>query len=291
MKKAWMLICGLAALVAGCAVEPDPLPQYMQDAPRTDEDIRKAIAEIRKELGDDFIVDSVEGIFYLASNGGLDEYKRCRATLERMYRFLIRDFFEKKTVKPVRVYCFRDKETYEQYCKDAYQRSPSTPFGFYMPSERKMVMNISTGTGTLAHETVHPLLAEDFPSVPSWFNEGFASLYEQSQQTATGRMEGLVNWRLKGLKEAMREDRAIPLADLVRTSTKEFYDEARGVNYATARYLCKWLQDQGKLQDFYREFKSAARDDPTGRATLQKITGMKLDELDKAWREWVRNLK
>ena len=71
-------------------------------------------------------------------------------------------------------------------------------FGFYMSGERKMVMNIATGTGTLAHELVHPLLAEDFPNVSSWFNEGFASLYEQSGSRGS-RMMGFVNWRLPGL--------------------------------------------------------------------------------------------
>ncbi len=281
----------LSLTAVGCAADPNPLPQYMQDAPRTDEDVKRAIGEIRKELGDEFMIDSLEGIFYLAANGGLDEYRRCRATVERMYRFLTTFYFEKKAIKPIRIYCFRDKPSYDKYCMDTYQRGPSTPFGFYMPSERKMVMNIATGTGTLAHETVHPLLAEDFPGVPSWFNEGFASLYEQSEQGVDGQMEGLVNWRLKGLREAMRDDRAVPLADLLKTSTKEFYDEARGVNYATARYLCKWLQDQKKLRDFYREFKATAKDDPTGRAALEKVAGMKLDEIDPKWREWVKDLK
>jgi len=287
------LIPVLLACVAtvGCAVDADPLPRYMQDAPRTDEDVRVAVAEIRKELGEDFDVDHVERIFYLAGNGGKDELRRCRATVERMYRFLTRDYFQKRPTKPLRVYCFRDALSYEAYCKEAYQKPPSTPYGFYMPSERKMVMNIATGTGTLAHELVHPLLAEDFPMVPSWFNEGFASLYEESLQTVDGKMIGNVNWRLRGLKEAMAEDRAITLDALLKTTTKEFYDETRGVHYATARYLCKWLQDKELLVEYYRQFKDAAKADPTGRATLEKVSGMSIADLDPIWREWVRKLK
>ena len=80
-----------------------------------------------------------------------------------MFRYLYQDYFTKKPEKPIRVYLFKDKETYEKHCETAYGRAPSTPFGFYMAKERKMVMNIGTGTGTLAHELVHPLLGEDFP--------------------------------------------------------------------------------------------------------------------------------
>ena len=282
---------GFAALCAGCAAPPDPIPQLMQDAPRTEEDVRRAIAEIRKELGESYVIDTVEGVFYMAANGGLEEYKMCRATVERMVRFLYRDYLGRKPAKPIRIYCFKDAASYESYCRRTYDRPPSTPFGFYMPAERKMVMNIATGTGTLAHEIAHPLVAEDFPEVPSWFNEGFASLYEQSRQSVEGRMEGLVNWRLKGLKEALKEDRAVTLADLVRTSSDEFYAEARGVHYATARYLCKWLPDHQKLQAFYRDFRDGVRDDPTGRTALEKALGAKLEDFDGPFRAWITGLK
>ena len=32
----------------------------------------------------------------------------------------------------------------------------------------------------LVHEMVHPFMDADFPACPAWFNEGLASLYEQS---------------------------------------------------------------------------------------------------------------
>lgn len=281
----------LAFLAAGCAQPQGQIPQLMQDAPRTEEDVRRIVAEIRGELGEGFIIDQVEGVFFLAADGGLDEFNRCRATLERMHRFLQRDFFRKKPARPIRVYCFKDADGYDRYCRETYHQPPSTPFGFYLPGERKMVMNIATGTGTLAHEIVHPLLAEDFPSVPAWFNEGFASLFEQSRQTVDGDMEGLVNWRLKGLREAMREGRAVSLSALLRTSTREFYDESRGVHYATARYLCQWLQHQKQLRDFYREFRGSAEKDPTGRTALEAVTRRPLEEIDLEWRAWVEALK
>jgi hypothetical protein len=284
-----LLVVG--GLVLGACLLRNQPPQYMQDVPQGEEAVKKALGEIRKELGDDYRVEQVSDVFFVASNDGVNAFEAYKRTIGRVYGYLTKHYFEKKPEKPLRVFLFKDKETYEGYVKKAYGRDPSTPFGFYMSGERKMVMNIATGTGTLAHELVHPLLAEDFPTVPSWFNEGFASLFEQSTTTREGRMVGLVNWRLPGLKRAMKEKRSITLDELLATDTNAFYGDDKGVNYATARYLCLWLQERDLLLKFYKEFKAKAKEDPSGKASLEKIAGKKLDELDKTWRAWVETLE
>jgi hypothetical protein len=212
-------------------------------------------------------------------------------TVTRVFRYLYEDYFTRKPERPIRVYLFRDKSSYDSYCRSTYEKPPSTPYGFYMSRERKMVMNISTGTGTLAHELVHPLLSEDFPAVPSWFNEGFASLFEQSGERQ-GKMAGFVNWRLPKLRQLLKINRGVPLADLMKTTTEQFYGEDdRGVHYATARYFCLYLQDHGLLIPFFKEFKASAAEDPTGAKSLQKVTGKTPAELEPIWRDWVLGLK
>lgn len=279
---------GLTLLLAGCGGLH--IPRYMQDAPRSEEDARRVIEEIRRELGPETRVDLVEDLFFVASNDSARSHERCKGTVAWVYRHLTRDFLGRKPEKPIRVFLFRDKRTYEEYCRTAYRKPPSTPFGFYMAHERKMVMNISTGLGTLAHEMVHPLVAEDFPEIPSWFNEGFASLYEQSGERG-GKMVGYVNWRLRGLQKALREGKAVPFPDLLKTTPEQFYGDDRGVNYATARYLCFYLQETGKLEEFYKAFRASAGEDPSGAATLEKVSGKKLEELDRVWRDWVLRLR
>ncbi len=279
----------LALILSGCGPGLD-IPRYMQDAPGSEEEVRRVIEEIRKELGPQTLVELVENVFFVASNDTPRTFERCKQTVSWVCRHLYRDFFSRRPDKPIRIFLFRDKSTYEEYCKTAYQKPPSTPFGFYLARERKLVVNAATGLGTLAHELVHPLLAEDFPAVPSWFNEGFASLYEQSGERA-GRMVGLVNWRLRGLQKALREDKGVPFRGLLNASSERFYGDERGVNYATARYLCLYLQETGRLADFYKAFKAASDDDPTGAATLEKICGDKLEVIEKTWREWVLRLR
>lgn len=280
----------LTALLAGCGLDSS-LPQYMQDLPRSEEETIRVCEEIRRELGDETQVERVEDFFFVASNDTSRSFLQYKATIARVYRYLYEDYFSRRPGKPIRVYLFRDKTTYDVYCRSTYDKPPSTPYGFYMSSERKMVMNISTGTGTLAHELVHPLLAEDFPGVPSWFNEGFASLFEQSGER-DGKMVGFVNWRLPKLKQMLKIGKGVALADLMKTTTEQFYGEDdRGVNYATARYLCLYLQEKKQLIPFFKAFKETAKDDPTGALAFEKATGKKPSELDPSWREWVLGLK
>ncbi len=283
-------LVALIAAAAGCGTDPS-VPQYMLDLPRTEEDTLRVCEEIRRDLGEDAHVERVEDVFFVASNDSLARFVEYKATVTRVFRYLYQDYFTRRPEKPIRVYLFRDKTTYDSYCRSTYDKPPSTPYGFYMARERKMVMNISTGTGTLAHELVHPLLSEDFPGVPSWFNEGFASLFEQSGER-DGKMVGFVNWRLPKLKQLLKINKGVPLADLMRTTTEQFYGEDdRGLNYATARYFCLYLQERKQLIPFFKEFKANSSQDPTGARSLQKITGKTPAELEAPWREWVLGLR
>ena len=280
----------LIVLAAGCGVDP-AVPQYMLDLPRTEEETLRVCEEIRRELGEDTHVERVEDYFFVASNDTMPKFIEYQQTVTRVFRYLYEDYFTRKPERPIRVYLFRDKSSYDGYCRSTYEKPPSTPYGFYMSRERKMVMNISTGTGTLAHELVHPLLSEDFPGVPSWFNEGFASLFEQSGERK-GKMAGFVNWRLPKLRQLLKINRGVPLADLMKTTTEQFYGEDdRGVHYATARYFCLYLQDHDLLIPFFKEFKASAAEDPTGALSLKKVTGKTPAELEPIWRDWVLGLK
>lgn len=253
--------------------------------------------EVRRDLGSGYTIEPVEDLFVVASNAGRDEHESAKGTVRRAYRALYRAFFEKKPGHPIAIYLFRDKTSYEDYCLRHYKEKPSTPYGFFRPDERKLVMNIATGSGTLVHEMVHPLLEADFPGVPPWFNEGLASLFEQCQIDApAGAIRGFVNWRLPTVQKAVAEDKLIAIKDLTAMQAGEFY-RLYGLPYAQSRYLCLYLQEQGLLVKFYKSFRAnAALEDPakrdaTGAATLQAVTGKTLESLQKDWAVWVKTLK
>ena len=154
-----------------------------------------------------------------------------------------------------------------------------------------LVMNIATGGGTLVHEIVHPFVAANFAACPSWFNEGLASLYEQSGEEH-GQIDGFVNWRFNGLQRTIRAGRLPTFEALCSTTTDEFYNRDEGANYGQARYLCLYFQEHDLLKKFYDQFHDSAKTDPTGYHTLQSVLEEKdMADFQKRWETWVLLLR
>ena len=199
-------------------------------------------------------------------------------------------YFARDPEQVIEIWLFRDAASYRRNAKLLFGDEPSTPYGYYSSQAGALIMDISTGGGTLVHEIVHPFVAANLPGCPAWFNEGLGSLYEQSSER-DGAIVGLTNWRLPGLQEAIRGRRAPPLAELVASSEDEFYGEKSGIYYAEARYLLYYLQEKGHLGRFHRAFAAGLVSDPTGRAALEEILGEKLGAFEPTWRRYVLGLR
>ena len=65
-----------------------------------------------------------------------------------------------------------------------------------------------------------------------------------------------------------------------------FYGDTRGVNYAQARYLLYYLQQQGVLFTFYKQFHANHKTDPTGYETLKSV--LRESDMDQFQRKWAR---
>jgi len=128
--------------------------------------------------------------------------RRSQGTVRWAVDHIKKIYFTKDPSDIITIYLFKDKDSYEDHAELLFGRKPHTPFGYYTHRHRALVMNISTGGGTLVHEIVHPFVASNFPECPSWFNEGLASLYEQCG-TNNGQIWGYTNWRLAGLQKAI----------------------------------------------------------------------------------------
>ena len=199
-------------------------------------------------------------------------------------------FFEKEPDTILDIWLFKDKASYEKHATALFGSRPTTPFGYFSPQHKALVMNISTGGGTLVHEIVHPFVAADFPACPSWLNEGLGSLYEQCGPV-DGRIEGFTNWRLAGLQQAIRDKRLPSFKTLCSTTTDEFYDDPHGTNYGQSRYLCYYLQEHDLLRKFYRQFRADAASDPTGYDTLRALLGNPdMAQFQSDWQAWILTL-
>ncbi|HTE49992.1 MAG TPA: hypothetical protein VK698_03910 [Kofleriaceae bacterium] len=190
----------------------------------------------------------------------------------------------------IEIWLFRDGDSYRRNARALFGAAPTTPYGYFDSIHRALVMDISTGGGTLVHEIVHPYVDANFPRCPAWFNEGLGSLYEQAGER-DGAIIGLVNWRLPALQRALEAGTAPPLRQLLSADPGEFYGDASGLYYAAARYLLYYLQEQGLLRRYYAEFTASYERDPTGIDTLVAVTGRDLRRLETDWRRFVLRLR
>ena len=220
-----------------------------------------------------------------------DVQHRAATTVKWAVEHLKKDFFTKDPNEILDIWLFKDDNSYKKHTRLFFGDTPSTPFGYYSPAHRALIMNISTGGGTLVHEIVHPFMEANFPACPPWLNEGMGSLYEQCGEV-DGRIYGYTNWRLPGLQKAIAAKTVPSFKTLTAMDANAFYGDDRGTNYAQARYLCYYLQEQGLLVKFYREFLAKQKTDPTGFQSLQKVLAEPdMDAFKTKWEKFVMGLR
>jgi hypothetical protein len=217
--------------------------------------------------------------------------RRAEGTVKWAVDKLKQDYFTKDPSRILDVWLFKDSTSYQKHCQEIFKHTPTTPFGYFSDADGALVMNISTGGGTLVHEIVHPFVAANFPKCPAWLNEGLGSLYEQSWEV-DGQIQGRTNWRLAGLQDAIRNQQVPSFKILCSTTDHQFYRQDPGTNYAQARYLCYYLEQHALLRKFYHAFLADRQKDPTGYDTLKTILDREdIDQFKKDWEAYVLELR
>lgn len=216
--------------------------------------------------------------------------QRAVGTVKWTVDLLKKDFFTKDPTDILDIWLFKNTASYRRNAREIFGDEPDTPYGYYSSSHRALIMNIETGGGTLVHEIVHPFIEANFPACPPWFNEGLASLYEQSGEV-DGHLYGYPNWRLPGLQQAIKSNAVPSFKSLMEMQAEAFYHQDKGTNYSQSRYLCYYLQEKGLLVKFYREFAANQATDPTGYLSLKKVLGESdLLAFKKKWEQFVLGL-
>jgi hypothetical protein len=270
------------------AQAPTPAPA----AKGTPADALEARArQLRRELDDSFTVLVEPPFVVIGDEAPQQVARRASGTVRWAVRQLKRSYFRRDPLHPIDIWLFRNERSYRHHTAQRFGETPDTPYGYYSPSHRALVMNIATGGGTLVHEIVHPFVEANFPGCPAWFNEGLGSLYEQSA-SRDGRIVGLTNWRLEGLQKAIRRSALPSFERLTHTSSDEFYNRDPGTHYAQARYLLYDLQERGLLERYYHAFVRNQGSDPSGYATLRAVLGNKdMRSFQRQWEQRVLALR
>jgi hypothetical protein len=280
-----------AGPTAPAAAAPPPAPE----APAYDlaADLAARGEAAKSELGARARIEVVDEVFVLAAAGGGGSLAGAIAVTKKALAAYFNGRFSKRPERAISVYLFAEARSYDAYCKQRWGESCSTPYGFYLRDDRKIVMNVAPGIGTLTHELVHPLIETDFPAAPAWIDEGIASLYEAFHLPRPGEIRGGKNWRHPRLLRALgskQEREYARLTVLFGMSDAVFRGQREDLNYATARYLCQWLDQKQLLWPFYQRWRDGYADDPSGEKSFTAVVGKTPAEADAEWARWVRSL-
>ena len=284
--------CGPATSIPDAAKpESEPAkPEPAKPEPATsDLALDRRVAQLEAEYGDRGWVVLAERPFVVIGDGHPQRVEsHASGTVRWAVEKLEAAYFELPPLELITIWLFETAASYEQNVREIFDDEPDTPYGYYSAKHRALVMNIGTGGGTLVHEIVHPYMEANFVACPSWFNEGLASLYEQAAERG-GSIVGLTNWRLAGLQAALVAKQVPSFRELCE-SGEGFYTADPGSNYAQARYLCYWLQEQGLLRRYFAEFRAHASQDPSGYATLEALVGGDMIDFRSRWESFVLGL-
>ena len=249
-----------------------PLP-VGEEKSLTDADFAAHVEQLKKKLPSTDFTIIVQKPFVVIGDEPADDVKEHSIrTVKWAVDKLKQEYFSQDPNEIIDIWLFKNKASYEHHAQLLFGSRPTTPFGYYSKIHKALVMDISTGGGTLVHEIVHPFVEANFPNCPPWLNEGLGSLYEQSGEVR-GRIHGFTNWRLHGLQADIKAGRVPSFRKLMGMSVPEFYNFESGSHYAQSRYLLYYLQQKGLLTKFYREFFANQKTDPTGYQTLARMLG------------------
>lgn len=226
--------------------------------------------------------------FVIASDLGFAEVDRIhRDAIVPVTSALWRCYFDRRPDKPITLVLLGDEAAYQEAAMKLDRYEPIAYAGYYQRSERRIVLNLASGYGTLTHELCHALAQFDFPELPEWLDEGLAALHEETQ-FSDDRLQliGLANWRCKLLPVAIQSGELPSLHQVINRHS--FRGEGEGLNYALVRSFCRYLQHRGLLTHYYRKFRAAHHADPSGLHTLCEVLGVSTcDEIDASFRAWI----
>ncbi len=307
LTRGQYLTIGPIALVAICYVVAAPGPSTLPASSRAETTPREIspdsnaqhLTELCRSTAQDLSGKFSDSWKFLVREpfvlGGDCDVRRIestyRSTIAPTARALSIQYFDRPPLWPVTVLLCSTEESYRECHFRLNDRERGEYSGIYSRDEHRIVVNTSTGDGTLAHELTHALAHADFAQMPEWLDEGLASLHEECEFSADGlKLIGLNNWRRAVLCDALEREELRSLIDL--TEERFATSDRAAVDYAYARYLCLFLQERELLAPLYRKCRSRFNGDPTGIRSLCELFGtQRVSEIDDQFVAWLAELK
>lgn len=159
--------------------------------------------------------------------------------------------------------------------------------------DAKRLVSMDLGA-TLRHEFFHVLHWRDMTRrghvQPIWIMEGLCSLVEDYDFDAKGKLHPTISWRTNICKRLEKLGKLEPIENIAKLTPLQFSSSRPLANYAQARTVFLYLNDEGKLKDWYVEYTDHQHEDPTGVKAIEKVLGKPIKDVNKDYHAWVRKL-
>ncbi len=188
-------------------------------------------------------------------------------------------------------------EDFAKWSRAAFGATPgfSTIGGIYSHDSKRLVaMDLGA---TLRHEFFHVLHWRSNVRMgqihPPWVQEGLCSLVEDYEFRGTGEaatIEPVPSWRTNIAKRLARGGKSTPIRVLAGMDREKFIGTRPLATYGQARAVFLFLWQEGKLKDWYAAYCRGFKEEPTGVAAFEEVFGAPMDEVEKRYRAWLREL-
>ncbi len=224
----------------------------------------------------------------------LKEYQRrfpMEKTMDESGTSLSRD--RRFTVK-----CFQSQDAFNSY---ASANGVSGAAAYFSPAQNELVCYKTVDDGkkkTLhilyheaSHQYLHLYMGEE-ADIPIWLNEGVAEYFFGGEFSGEKFAIGVNRERITTIKEAVRRDTFVPLAEIFKYSQAQYYANPE-ICYAEGWALAHFLWSttdaryRGRINTFYEELKATKSKD----SAFEKAFGdLDLGQMEKDWKSYVLKL-
>lgn len=290
--------------------------------------VAESVIEIRRRMGEGVDTTVVDGFLVCARDPGLDR-NRWKAAIDVLQDSITaqrRELYgtNRPALPAMAIFCDGAESLRRSIA--AWSSRPSYDRGCYDDMKRILFIRADSGDAEIRHEVSHLLMDADFgfadgswftggKGFPAWLNEGVAGLWEGPLAYGVGDGEG-TDLRhqvlLAALKRIGKFDGAVPSQNLPRDlppmtiewllslSDPDFYRlyvDGGGLSMALAREWVLYMNERGKLREFYTAFKRTMGEYPTRRRrswnsgrvvreTLERVMGVRVNEMDADFLRW-----
>ena len=203
--------------------------------------------------------------------------------LEAFRAWFATRYFVPAPAAPLAVYLFSARADFVAFGERIGGPSSAGYFAELDNGTSVLVVDLSSGLGTMLHELVHAFVYQSFrPLPPRWFNEGLAAYHEKCLGCLDGSQLSasfgyFSNWRFPRLAAEVAAGR-IHLSGL---------SDPQQDPTSAAAALMLFLDRHGKFVPFVQAMRTATTDHD-GMQTLAAVWGADLADLEQRWLQWIR---